>query len=207
MSNFAARAQSNSKTGRYSFKIASAIGRIRVLTVNHQPLEQEEFLRLLLKSEREILRYVMAIVPRVADAQEIVQDTAVALWKHVDQYDPSRPFVPWACRFAANHAKEFLRKRGRWYGFLEEEVAALLLERREQLAPQLDQRMEPLRDCVRELPEHNRRLIEKYYFDQKTVEEISSEVNRSVDALYKSLQRVRGILMQCVDSKMVEAGA
>ena len=98
-----------------------------------QPLAQEEFLRLLLRSEREILRYVMAIVPHLPDAQEIVQETAVSLWKQVDKYDPERPFVPWACRFAANHAKEFLRKRGRWMGFLDEEVAELLLQRREQL--------------------------------------------------------------------------
>ncbi|MEM7559704.1 MAG: sigma-70 family RNA polymerase sigma factor [Planctomycetota bacterium] len=84
-----------------------------------EQLKHDEFLRLLLSSERQILRYIMAIIPRVADAQEIFQETAVALWKEIDKYDPSAPFTPWACRFAANKAKEHLRKQGRWKGFLD----------------------------------------------------------------------------------------
>ena len=32
-------------------------------------------------SERKILRYVAALVPTIADAQDIVQQTAVVLWE------------------------------------------------------------------------------------------------------------------------------
>lgn len=167
-----------------------------------KPLEHDEFLRLLLKSEREILRYVMAIVPNVADAQEIVQETAVALWKHADRYDRSRPFAPWACRFAANKAKEHLRKQGRWKGFLDSDVAAMLLARREEIAAQLDQRVEPLRDCLRELPDRNRTLVEKYYFDQTSVEQLAGELGRTAEALYKALQRIRSALLDCVNGKL-----
>ncbi len=167
-----------------------------------QRLNQDDFLRLLLKSEREILRYVMAIVPERADAQEIVQETAVALWKAIDQYDTSRPFAPWACRFAANKAKEFLRKEGRWSGFLDEEVASLLLARREEMAPRLDRRIEPLRDCIASLPLKNRKLIEQYYFAQASIDEVAQEAGRTAAALYKSLQRIRAGLMECVNGKL-----
>ena len=167
-----------------------------------QRLEHDDFLRLLLKSEREILRYVMAMVPQAGDAQEVFQETAVALWKQIDKYDPSQPFTPWACRFAANKAKEHFRSRSRWSGFLDEDVASLLLARREELAPDLDRRVGPLRDCLGGLSKNNRRLIEKYYFDQASVEETASEVGRSVAAIYKSLQRIRSALMDCVNSKL-----
>ena len=133
------------------------------LVLNAQPLSHDDFLRLLLRSEREILRYVMVIVPNAADAQEVFQETAVALWKQVDKYDSREPFTPWACRFAANKAKEHLRKQGRWKGFLDEDVASTLLARREQLTPQLDRRMVPLRDCVGQLPDHNRTLISDWH--------------------------------------------
>jgi hypothetical protein len=59
------------------------------------PLSQEQFMRLFLQSEREILRYVMAIVPNVADARDILQETALALWKANDKYDPARPGWPY----------------------------------------------------------------------------------------------------------------
>lgn len=148
----------------------------------------------------------MAIVPRRADAQEILQETAIALWKNVEKYDPSKPFVPWAYRFAAYKAKEHLRKQGRWNGFLDEKVASVLLARREQLAPELDRRVEPLRDCLTELSDNNRTLIEKYYFDQESIEETADAVNRSVAAVYKSLQRIRSALTQCINTKLASTG-
>lgn len=174
-------------------------------TLENERLGQDEFLRLLMKNEREILRYVMAIVPRVADAQEIVQETAVALWKQADQYDPSQPFAPWACRFAANKAKEYLRSQDRWCGFLDESTASMLLARREEIAPELDRRVEPLRDCVDALPAHNRTLIQKYYFEQSSIEQISRDVGRTADAIYKALQRLRSSLMDCVNGKLSAA--
>lgn len=171
-----------------------------------QNLNHDDFLRLLLNSEREILRYVMAIVPRRADAQEVLQETAIELWKKFGSYDPSRPFAPWACRFAANKAKEHLRKQGRWKGFLNEEIASTLLARREQLASELDRRVGPLHDCMNELTENNRLLIERYYFDQASIEEAASEVGRGVSAAYKSLQRIRATLMQCISAKLASTG-
>lgn len=169
-------------------------------------LNHDDFLRLLLHNEREILRYVMAIVPRAADAQEILQETAIALWKQFDRYDPSKPFAPWACRFAANKAKEHLRKQGRWKGFLDEEIASTLLARRDQLSQNLDRRLEPLKDCLGELSANNRTLIEKYYFDQASIDETASEVGRGVDAVYKSLQRIRASLMRCISGKLTPPG-
>ena len=61
---------------------------------------QQRFLSLFLRSEREIFRYVAALVPNLTDAEDIVQQTAIALWEKFDAYDPSQPFTPWACRFA-----------------------------------------------------------------------------------------------------------
>lgn len=151
----------------------------------------------------------MAIVPHLADAQEIVQETAVALWKQIDKYNPERPFTPWACRFAANKTKEHLRSQGRWNSFLDEEVAAELLVRREEISPQLDQRITPLRECVDSLSGKNRQIVSRYYFDQLPIEQISDDLGRTVDAVYKSLQRLRTALMNCVNRKLAarEAGS
>src|SRR5439155_15875370 len=75
---------------------------------------QQRFLSLFLRSEREIFRYVAALVPNLADAEDIVQQTAVALWEKFDSYDPNQPFTPWACRFALNKTKQWIERRQRW---------------------------------------------------------------------------------------------
>jgi len=50
---------------------------------------QQRFLSLFLRSEREVFRCVAALVPNVADAEDIVQQTALALWEKFDSYDPA----------------------------------------------------------------------------------------------------------------------
>ncbi len=54
-------------------------------------------MRLFLQAERELLRYVMALLPNINDAMDVLQETAVALWQAIEKYNPSKPFVPWAC--------------------------------------------------------------------------------------------------------------
>ncbi|HAB15796.1 MAG TPA: hypothetical protein DCE44_05025 [Verrucomicrobiales bacterium] len=51
--------------------------------------DQQRFLSLFLRSERDVFRYVAALVPNVADAGDIVQQTALALWEKFDAYNPA----------------------------------------------------------------------------------------------------------------------
>lgn len=165
-------------------------------------LSHEQFMRLFLQSERELLRYVMAIVPHVSDARDIVQETAVALWQASDQYDVSRPFVPWACRFALNEARRHLRSAGRQRRVLDEDVAAMLESRRVERAAQLDVRREHLRDCLARLPAEQQGLVRGYYFDEESIESLAARWERNKEAVYKSLQRIRHALHACMDRKL-----
>src|SRR5512147_453079 len=98
---------------------------------------QQRFLSLFLRSEREIFRYVAALVPNVTDAEDIVQQTALALWEKFDAYDPGQPFTPWACRFALNKARQWMERRQRWQALLENGLAEELVRRREDLRSEL----------------------------------------------------------------------
>src|SRR6186713_3143202 len=99
---------------------------------------QQQFLSLFLRSEREIFRYVAALVPNVTDAEDIVQQTAIALWEKFEAYDPAQPFTPWACRFALNKARQWIERRQRWQTLLAGGLADELAQRREELRPELE---------------------------------------------------------------------
>jgi RNA polymerase sigma-70 factor (ECF subfamily) len=167
-----------------------------------QPLTQEQFMRLFLGAERELLRYVMALVPNVSDARDVVQETAVALWRAIGKYDPAKPFVPWACRFALNEARLHLRTESRRRRLLEEDVAAMLEERRVEIASPLDARREHLRECLGRLPEDQRRLVRGYYFDEASIDALAASLGRGAEAVYKALQRIRQALQQCIERKL-----
>ena len=166
------------------------------------PMTHEQFMRLFLQAEREVLRYVMVLVPNVNDARDVVQETAVALWKAIAKYDSARPFAPWACRFALNEARMFLRTEGRRRRFLDEDVAALLEERRAEIATRLDARREHLQDCLGRLPDDQRELVRGYYFDDESIAALASRSDRNAEATYKLLQRIRQALHQCIERKL-----
>src|SRR5437870_7909463 len=116
-----------------------------------QAAAQQRFLSLFLRSEREIFRYVAALVPNVMDAEDIVQQTALALWEKFDAYDPNQPFTPWACRFALNKTRQWIERRQRWQTLLEGGLAEELAQRREELRPELEVRLKHLEGCVNRL--------------------------------------------------------
>src|SRR5947207_6266705 len=134
---------------------------------------QQRFLSLFLRSEREIFRYVAALVPNVTDAEDIVQQTALALWEKFDIYDPAQPFAPWACRFALNKARQWIERRQRWQALLESVLAEDLAQRRMELQPEFDVRLRHLEGCLGQLGQAQRGLIEGYYYERVRLETLA----------------------------------
>jgi RNA polymerase sigma-70 factor, ECF subfamily len=161
---------------------------------------QQRFLSLFLRSEREIFRYVAALVPNVADAEDIVQQTALVLWEKFDAYDPKLPFTPWACRFALNKTRQWLERRQRWQALLEGGLAEELAQRREELRPEFDSRLRHLERCLGKLPVEQLSLVEGYYYRRDGIENLATNSGRTVAATYKLLQRVRLALQVCIEN-------
>jgi RNA polymerase sigma-70 factor, ECF subfamily len=168
---------------------------------------QQRFLSLFLRSEREVFRYVAVLVPNVADAEDIVQQTALVLWEKFHDYDPGQPFTPWACRFALNKTRQWLERRQRWQALLEGGLAEELAQRREELRPEMDVRLRHLEGCLGKLPEEQSVLIEGYYYRRDDTETLAMNSGRTVAATYKMLQRVRQALQACIEKAAQPEGA
>jgi RNA polymerase sigma-70 factor (ECF subfamily) len=160
---------------------------------------QQQFLSLFLRSEREIFRYVAALVPHVADAEDIVQQTALALWEKFHAYDPNKPFTPWACRFALNKTRQWLERRQRWQALLQGDLAEELARRRDELRPELEVRLKHLEGCLGRLPEEQRALLEGYYYRRDGIEKLAQDFGRTVAGTYKAMQRIRQALQACIE--------
>jgi RNA polymerase sigma-70 factor, ECF subfamily len=164
----------------------------------------ERFTLLLLKHQQDIFRFVLMFVPHRADAQEIVQETAMALWKNFAAYDAERPFTNWACGFARVEIVRFLR-RARRRRLLSAQAIELLVAEERSMPSELEERDRHLRECLARLRADQRTLIEGYYLEERSVETIARTEGRTPAAVYKSLQRIRQILFACVQTKMTMA--
>ncbi len=162
-------------------------------------------MHLLLAHEAELLRYVMVFVPQRADARDIIQETAVALWKNFEGYDQARPFVGWACGFARVEVRRFVRRAQRQRALTERALEALLGVAEEDMEVE-HERERLLWDCLGQMPVVQRQLLDDYYIHEQSVEAIAREQSRTVEAIYKALQRIRRALLDCVERKQAEAG-
>ena len=166
----------------------------------------EHFTRLLLESEPAMLRSIQVAVPHRADAREIMQETAVALWRQFDTFDPTRPFINWAMGFARIETRRFLVRESRRAQLSEKAIEALELEMEH--STELDHAIEShLATCLGKLNEKSRRLIKDYYHEGRSPESLSKREGRTVEAIYKTIQRSRGELQTCIERQIRKAQA
>jgi RNA polymerase sigma-70 factor (ECF subfamily) len=164
--------------------------------------DPERFVRLFVEGQREILRYILALVPDIDDAHEILQETAVDLWRKFGQYDPAFPFAPWACRFAFRRVLKYREQRARRIRCLSIESLTQIAAERSEMDGILEDRRRALETCLQQLGEADRLVVEHRYSRQMSVAQIAGLTGRNASTLYKMLERIRRRLFECVNRRV-----
>jgi RNA polymerase sigma-70 factor, ECF subfamily len=163
--------------------------------------DPERFGRLFVETQREILRYILERVPDIDDAHEILQDTAVDLWRKFDRYNPAYPFAPWACRFAFRRVLKHREQRARRVKCMStESLTQIAAEQAEEDGP--EERRCALEACLQQLCEADRLVVEHRYLRQMPVAQIAGITGRNPSALYKALERIRRRLFESVNRRL-----
>jgi RNA polymerase sigma-70 factor (ECF subfamily) len=164
--------------------------------------DPERFVRLFVEGQREILRYILALVPDIDDAHEILQETALDLWRKFNQYDPAFPFAPWACRFAFRRVLKHREHRARRVKCLSIESLTEIAAERSDKDEILEDRRRALETCLQQLCEADRLVVEHRYSQQMSVTQIAGITGRNTSTLYKALERIRRRLFECVNRRV-----
>ena len=164
--------------------------------------DPERFVRLFVEGQREILRYILSLVPDIDDAHDILQDTAVDLWRKFDRYDPAFAFAPWACGFAFRRVLKHREQQARRVKSLSIESLNLIAAERSEKEGILEDRRRALERCLQQLRDDDRLVIEHRYSRQMTVARIAEITGRNTAALYKALERIRRQLFECVNRRL-----
>src|SRR4051812_42136554 len=151
--------------------------------------KHDEFLRLFSSHSQRIYEFILTLVMRQADAEEIFQDTSLILWKKFDSYDPEGNFRAWACRMAYLEVLQLRRSNRRLQTF-SDEALALLAEKAIAHSDDLGQRQVALEECLEKLPPQDREMIEHRYYHRRVPKEIASLKSCSVYSVYRTLARV-----------------
>jgi len=169
--------------------------------------DSELFLSLITASHDQLRRYIYTFLPSEEDVKDVLQEVCIAIFRKFDEYDKSRPFLPWAYRFAYLKVLAFnKRQRLRRVVWLPTEVLELLAVTREEEEPVLARRLAALEECLEKLSDQDRRLIRARYVDRAPTERIATAFTQSRRTLFRNLERVRRLLFDCVSRSMVLEG-
>jgi RNA polymerase sigma-70 factor (ECF subfamily) len=162
-----------------------------------------DFVALLATCQRPIFLYAMSLLGNVDDAEEVVQESGLVLWKKFHEYQPGTDFIRWACQIARYQSLKVRARRFRGpQSFSNEFLAMVAAAAEEKSQAELESRQKALQQCMQELRAADQDLIARRYRKNSSTREVAETLHRSVQGTRRSLQRIREVLGKCVRSKI-----
>lgn len=164
----------------------------------------EDFVRLFAHHEPELRRFIGSFLPSWSDVDEVVQRTAIAIWRKFDQFDRDTEFMRWACVVARFETLAFRRKMARDRLVFHED---LLEQMANEAAEELNERQarhEALDGCLQAMPERQRQFVMLAYTPGVKINDLAEQAGSSAAAFYMRLKRLRHQLMECIAAKTAE---
>jgi RNA polymerase sigma-70 factor (ECF subfamily) len=150
--------------------------------------DRAAFGRLLRRHQRRVFALGLRWFRNADDADDLVQETFLRVWRSLERFDVDRPFVPWLMTIAVNRAKTFVERarpteeldeRAAWEGPSPEEDAERALLARE------------VRAAVDALPEEQRIVLHLRAVEGLAYREISEALGVPIGTVMSRLSRAR----------------
>lgn len=158
----------------------------------------DEFVKLFAQHQRRVHAYIGSLLPGRNDADDVMQDTSMALWKKWDQFDRSKSFLPWACGVAYFEVLKHRRKFATRKVFFSEELMETIADEALKRSETDEARTAALADCLLKLAPGDRQLIVHRYGTGVTTQKAAEELGRPPSTVYKAMARIRRGLLECV---------
>jgi len=166
------------------------------------PDSSTEFVTLLARHDRALTLYVYSLVPQTADADDVLQQTKLILWKHFADFELGTNFIAWARKTAFHQILAYRRKSKRDPLPLSDEMLDYVSDKVAVLTDHDQTRREALESCLHRLTADHRRLVLLRYQEDLEVDEIAQKLSSTPGAVYRALSRLRLTLVDCVTSRL-----
>jgi RNA polymerase sigma-70 factor, ECF subfamily len=167
----------------------------------------EEFVRLFSEHQRDLLKFIFLLVPIHAEAEDILQETSVILWRKFGEFQRGTDFFRWAAQVARFKVRDFRKKTARdrhrfWTDDLIEAIAETRLTENDSLMQQRNL----LAACMQKLTTIDRELIQSVFRQGTSIKMVAECLGRPVNTVYKALNRIRKTLLDCVERAKRQEG-
>jgi len=164
----------------------------------------EQFVLQFLRAEQTLHAFILSIVPNWTDAEEVLQQTSLILWRKFDDYQAGTSFLSWACQIARYEALNHRKKHRRDRHVFSDELIGMMAEEAADDAERMAAERRALAHCIAKLKDKHQQILKRCYQRGVSIKTIAQEMGQSANSVYKSLDRIRQRLMACVQTTLAE---
>jgi RNA polymerase sigma-70 factor, ECF subfamily len=160
--------------------------------------ETNLFSELVLRYQNKIFAYVYKIVNHKEEAEDIVQESFIKVYKNLNSFDADRKFSSWLYRISHNEAINYLKKnrKGNTLYYEGDEFLMNSLRVDKDFIHDLiigeDDKM--LKSALEKLPDKYKEVIILKYLEEKSYEEISEILQKPVSTVGTLINRAKSQL-------------
>lgn len=158
----------------------------------------ENFRVLIERYERLVFTICYQLVNDFQEAQNLAQDTFVSAFSHIDTVSDEN-LKAWLARIATNKAKDYLKSAYNRRVSLTDDMSELDIIRSEATPESLyilEEQSDRARDAVQRLKEPYLKVATLFFLEEKTIEEISQQLDRPRKTVQTQIYRARSRLQE-----------
>lgn len=170
-------------------------------------MDQSILVTELLQYRDALFGFICALTRDHLVAEEIFQETSLAIVKEGQMTKSVGNFPAWAREIARRRVADYYRKKARRGGI--EQLSAAMAEIIEQAfrenedsSDEYQRRMTYLLQCLELLTGRTRDVVVRFYQQRQSLKQVAEALNWRVDSVKVALSRARKSLADCIDVKL-----
>jgi len=172
-------------------------------------LSQVDLMKAAFKYQHAFVGYAYGLLRDWALAEDAVQEAFLILMQKWEEFKPELGVYGWARKMVYYKVHELSRSRRREHALKDDDLQALVQETLDaEMGEERSGRYDPLlkayQACMGKLDKGAAELLTRYYWENMPGEEIAEKFNRSVNAVWLSLSRIRKSLRDCISRSQAE---
>lgn len=154
------------------------------------------------KAQPGVSRFIRSFILNREDAQDVLQEVALAIVDNFESYDQEHSFEGWSIGIARNMMRAHFRKVYKQWDLEMDASFDGIAEAFEAIQPKLEDRKEALRECLKRVKGDDRKILTLHYEDELKPAAIGRQIARSANHVSVILHRLRTVLKNCVEQKL-----
>ena len=160
----------------------------------------DEFLQMITEFQGRLFGFVLTMLGDVDQANEVLQETNLVLWRKSDEFRSGTDFKAWSFRVAHFQVMAFRQRQIRDRLVFGDDVLEQITRDAAIQDEVYQQRVDRLENCIAKLPERNREVLCRFYDNEESLETIAEALRRTANSVGQMLFRIRKSLIACVST-------